>query len=344
MRFAVEPQVLIIWLLAVPLVAALVGIAVLQRRRSLARSAFAEPELLDRIAPGASPGRQRLKLTLVLLAVLFLGLAAGRPQVGTKLGLVRREGVDLMVAMDVSASMRARDLKPDRLEKARREAAALVNLLDGDRVGIITFAGAAFVQCPLTLDYGAASMLLSAVEPGTIPTPGTALGEAIRAAIRSMATQPDRAKVLVIMTDGEDHGSEALEAAREAAEAGITIYTIGLGSTAGEPIPDESGSGGYKKDRGGQIVMTKLNETVLIDVAAATGGRYFRATDTERELAVIEEEISKMQQGELESRMYAYYEERFQFPLAFALALLTLEAFLPDNVRRRRGNGNGGER
>jgi Ca-activated chloride channel family protein len=342
-RFAVEPHVLIIWLLAAPLLVALVAAVAVQRRRAGARRAFAEPALMVRIAPGAAPGRRRLKLALVVLAVLFLGLSAGRPQVGTKLGIVKREGVDLMLAIDVSASMRARDLNPDRLEKARREAMALIDLLDGDRVGIITFAGAAFVQCPLTLDYGAATMLLSAVEPGTIPTPGTALGEAIRTAIRSMETKPDRAKVLVVMTDGEDHGSEALDAAREAASAGITIYTIGLGSTAGEPIPDESG-GGYKKDRSGHVVMTKLNETVLIDVAAATGGRYFRATDTERELGVIEEEISRMQQGELESRMYAYYEERFQFPLAFALALLALEAFLPDSVRRRREQPDGGER
>lgn len=344
MRFAVSTHVLVVWLLAVPLAAALIAALVVQRRRGSARRAFAEPALLERIAPGASHARQRLKASLVVIAVLFLGLAAGRPQVGTKLGIVRREGVDLMVAVDVSASMRARDLRPDRLEKARREAMSLIGLLDGDRVGVITFAGAAFVQCPLTLDYGAASMLLSAIEPGTIPTPGTALGEAIRTAVRAMETRPDRAKVLVIMTDGEDHGSDALDAAREAAEAGITVYTIGLGSTAGEPIPEGAGAGGYKKDRGGQIVMTKLNESILIDVAAATGGRYFRATDTERELSIIEEEISKMEQGELESRMYAYYEERFQFPLAFALAVLALEAFLPDRVRRRRGREVGGTR
>lgn len=342
MRFAVATHVLLIWLLAVPVAVAFAAAVMAQRRRAAARRAFAEPELMARIAPTASVARRRLKMVLVVAAVLFMGLAAGRPQVGTKLGIVRREGVDLMLAVDVSESMRARDLKPDRLEKARREATSLIGMLDGDRVGIITFAGEAFVQCPLTLDYGAASMLLSTIQPGTIPTPGTAVGEAIRAAIKAMETGPDRAKVLVVMTDGEDHGSDAIDAARDAAEAGITIYTIGLGSTAGEPIPDASGNG-YKRDRGGQIVMTKLNETVLIDVAAATKGRYFRATDTERELGVIEEEISRMQQGELESRMYAYYEERFQIPLAFALAVLSLEAFLPDAVRRRRDRKNGGE-
>ncbi len=318
------------------MLAAVFAAAVLQRRRLAARRAFAEPQLLERIAPGASPRRQRLKVTLVVIAVVFLGLAAGRPQVGTKLGIVKREGVDLMLAIDVSASMEARDLKPDRFEKARREAMSLIDMLDGDRVGIITFAGDAFVQCPLTLDYGAATMLLSAIEPGTIPTPGTAIGAAISKAIKSMETKPDRSKVLVIMTDGEDHGSDAVDAAKRAADAGITIYTIGMGSTAGEPIPDPSG-GGYKKDRSGQIVMSKLDETMLIDVASAAKGRYFRATDTERELGVIEGEISKMQQGELESRMYAYYEERFQVPLAFALAALALEAFLPDTVRRRKG-------
>jgi Ca-activated chloride channel family protein len=341
LRFAVSTYTLLVWLLAAPLVATLVAVAVSRRRREGARRSFAEQTLFERIAPGASPGRERLKGALIVIGVVVLGLAAARPQVGTKLGVVKREGVDLMLAIDVSASMRARDLKPDRLEKARREAASLIGLLDGDRVGIITFAGEAFVQCPLTVDYGAASMLLSSIEPGTIPTPGTAVGEAIRTAIRGMETRPDRAKALVIMTDGEDHGSEALDAAREASEAGITIYTIGLGSTAGEPIPEVSGDG-YKRDRSGQIVMSKLNEPVLIDVAAATGGRYFRATDSERELDAIEEEISAMQQGELESRMYAYYEERFQVPLALALAVLSLEALLPDAVRRRR-NGKEGE-
>jgi Ca-activated chloride channel family protein len=251
------------------------------------------------------------------------------------MGVAKRTGVDLMLAIDVSESMRARDLKPDRLEKARREAFSLIQLLDGDRVGIITFAGSPFVQCPLTLDYGAATMLLSAVSTGTIPRPGTALGEAIRQGVRSLSTQPDRSKVLVIMTDGEDHGSEPLEAAQEAAEAGVVIYTIGLGSTSGEPIPLEQGTG-YKRDKQGQIIMSRLDESTLIDVAAVTGGRYFRATDNERELVAIEEAISRMQQGELESKMMAYYEERFQLPLAASLAFVLLGSLLPERTRRRR--------
>ncbi len=337
MRFAVPLEQLAVWLLLVPTAAAIAfSVAALRRRRS-ARHAFAEPGLLDRIAPGVSHERLRLKAVLLVVSIAALGLAAGRPQIGTKLGVAKRQGVDLMVAIDVSASMRAQDLKPSRLEKAKRQARSLVDLLDGDRVGIITFAGTPFVQCPLTLDYGAASMLLSAVEPGTIQIPGTALGEAIRQAVRAMATQPDRAKVLVLMTDGEDHGSDPIAAAREAAEAGIRIYAIGLGTTAGEPIPvpPEEG-GGYKRDRAGQIVMSRLDETTLMDISAQTGGRYFRATDSERELEAIEEEISKMEQGELESRLFAYYEERFQFPLAFALALILLESFLPERVRRKR--------
>lgn len=337
MRFAVSPDVLIVWLLLAPAVVAIVLAAVSLARRRAARRAFAEPALMDRIAPGASHERRRLKVVLVVAAVVLLGLAAGRPQIGTRMGVAKRRGVDLMLAIDVSSSMRARDLKPDRLEKAKREALTLLKLLDGDRVGIITFAGEAFVQCPLTLDYGAAAMLLSAVEAGTIPTPGTALAEAVRAAVRAMSTQPDRTKVLVLMTDGEDHGSDLAAAAKEARDAGVRIYTIGMGSTAGEPIPRPADEGGgYKRDRAGEIVMSRLEEATLIDLAAETSGRYFRATDTERELGVIEEEISRMEQGELESRMFAYYEERFQFPLAFALALVFLESFLPERVRRRR--------
>jgi Ca-activated chloride channel family protein len=337
-RFAVPTEQLIIWLLAVPVVAAILLSSVALARRRRARAAFAEAHLMERLAPGASLARQRAKAALVVLAVFFLGLAIGRPQIGTRMGVAKRTGIDVMIAIDVSESMRARDLKPDRLEKARREASSLIQLLDGDRVGIITFSGAAFVQCPLTLDYGAASMLLSAVETGTLPRPGTALGEAIRQGVRSLSTQPDRSKVLVIMTDGEDHGSEPLVAASEAADAGVVIYTIGLGSTSGEPIPLEPGAGtGYKRDRQGRIVMSRLEESTLIDVAAVTGGRYFRATGNERELAAIEEAISRMQQGELESKMMAYYEERFQLPLAVALGFVLMGSLLPERTRRRRG-------
>lgn len=337
MRFAVPTESLIVWLVAAPAVAAVILAAVWLARRRAARQAFGEPSLMERIAPGASTERLRLKAALIVVAVVMLGLAAGRPQIGTKLGVAKRRGIDLMLAIDVSSSMQARDLKPNRLEKAKREALTLVKLLDGDRVGIITFAGEAFVQCPLTLDYGAAAMLLYAVETGTIPTPGTALGNAIRAAVRASETEPDRTKVVVLMTDGEDHGSDPMGAAREAREAGVRVYTIGLGSTAGEPIPVPAAQGGgYKRDRAGEIVMSRLDETSLVDVAVETGGRYFRATDTERELGVIEEEISRMEQGEIESQMFAYYEERFQYPLAFALAIVFLESFLPDRVRRRR--------
>jgi Ca-activated chloride channel family protein len=337
MRFGVPPQILVVWLIAVPTAVAALLVALAVRRNRAVRRAFAEEALLARVAPEASTRRLRFKGILLVLAVLALGVAAGRPQVGTKLGVAKRGGVDLMIAVDVSASMEARDFAPNRLEKAKREALALIDKLDGDRVGIIIFAGTAFVQCPLTLDYGAASMLLSAAEPGVMPVPGTAIGDAIRAAVAGLSTEPNRSKVLVLMTDGEDHGSDPEAAAQQAHDAGLTIFTIGFGSTAGEPIPVPAGEGGgYKRDEAGQIVMSRLDEGTLIDVASETGGRYFRATAGERELSAIDDEISDMKQGELESRMYAYYEERFQFPLAFALALLALEALIPDRVRRSR--------
>ncbi len=184
MRFAVDTEILLLWYIGAPLViAAGLGWLALARRRASAR-AGAEPELYSRIAPGSAESVHRVRVWLAVLVVLALGLAAGRPQTGTRLGVATRHGIDLMLALDVSDSMRAEDLRPDRLEKARREALTLIELLDGDRVGVITFAGAAFVQCPLTLDYGAASMLLSAVETGTLPRPGTALGEAPAAVAR----------------------------------------------------------------------------------------------------------------------------------------------------------------
>ncbi len=338
MRFAVPIDVVILWLVGLPLLAAIVLAAVRVRGRRAALRAFADPGLIARIAPGVSIERLRLKSALLVAAVVLLGLAAARPQVGTKLGVAKRQGVDLVIAIDVSASMQARDLAPNRFDKARREAQSLINMLDGDRVSVVVFSGTAFVQCPLTLDYGAASMLLASTATEMLPTPGTAVGSAIRSATAALTPYPERSKVLVLMTDGEDHGSDPLQAAREAADAGVRIYTVGFGSTAGEPIPlPEEGGSGYKKDRSGQVVLSRLDETTLVDIAEATGGRYLRATDGERELDVLGEEISKMQQGEIESRMFAYYEERFQFPLALALGALCLEAFLADAVRRKNG-------
>lgn len=340
MRFAVPTFHLVVWLLAAPTLAAIVFAAVAVGRRRSARAAFAGQDLMARLSPGGSIGRLRGKYALVVVTIIFVGLAAGRPQVGTRMGVAKRRGVDLMIAIDTSASMRARDLRPDRLERAKRGAASLIGRLDGDRVGIITFSGESFVQCPLTLDYSAAAMLLSAVETGVIPVPGTALGAAIRRATEAMSTQPERSKVLVLMTDGEDHGSEPLEAASAAAGAGIRVYTIGLGSTAGEPIPlSRKEGGGHKRDSDGQIVMSRLDEGTLVDVAEATGGRYFRATEGERELEAIAEAIAGMEQGELESQMFSYYEERFQIPLAAGLVLLLLDAFIPARRRRRTNRG-----
>jgi Ca-activated chloride channel family protein len=333
-RFAVSTETLILWLLLVPVAASAVLAAATLARRRRARRRFADDALMRRIAPGVSHERQRLRLFFVVMAVVFLGLAAGRPQIGTKLGVAKRLGVDLLIALDVSDSMRAEDVRPNRLERAKRQAMSLIDLLKGDRVGIVVFSGEAFVQCPLTLDYGAATMLLSAVQPGTLERPGTALGEAIDASVEALSTEPDRSKVLVVMTDGEDHGSEPVEAARRAAEAGIRIYAIGFGSSSGEPIPLDPAEGtGYKRDSEGDVVMSRLDESTLMEVADASGGRYFRASNTDRELAVIEEEIAKMQQGELESRMMAYYEERFQVPLAVALAFLVAATFIPERVR-----------
>jgi len=333
-RFAVSTETLLLWLLLVPVAASAVLAAATLARRRRARRRFADDALMRRIAPGVSHERQRLRLFFVVMAVMFLGLAAGRPQIGTKLGVAKRLGVDLLIALDVSDSMRAEDVRPNRLERAKRQAMSLIDLLKGDRVGIVVFSGEAFVQCPLTLDYGAATMLLSAVEPGTLERPGTALGEAIDTSVEALSTEPDRSKVLVVMTDGEDHGSEPVEAARRAAEAGIRIYAIGFGSSSGEPIPLDPAEGtGYKRDSEGDVVMSRLDESTLVEVADASGGRYFRASSTDRELAVIEEEIAKMQQGELESQMMAYYEERFQVPLAVALAFLVAATFIPERVR-----------
>jgi len=304
---------------------------------------FGNLDLLKKLTASTSRGRQVLKISLIIISLAFMILSIARPQIGTKLEEVKRKGVDIMIALDVSTSMKAEDIKPNRLEKAKHEIENFINKLQGDRVGLIAFAGVSFVQCPLTLDYGAAKMFLNVMDVDLIPTPGTAIGQAIATAIKAFEQKERKHKVLILITDGEDHGSDPVEMAKEAKREGIVIYTVGIGSPKGVPIPlyDSRGNRkGFKKDRNGEVVLTKLDEVTLEKIALETGGKYYRATSGEVELDKIYNEISKMEKKELASRRFSRYEDRFQYLIVFALVLLIVEIFIPER-RKLKGEWRG---
>ena len=324
----------LLWLL--PLLIAFYVWAFRRKRRAL--SIFGNPELMGKMTATTSRTRQVWKTILALCGVLFFTLAVVRPQFGTKLEIARRSGVDIMIVLDTSLSMLAEDIKPNRLERAKQEIRSFIDRLAGDRIGLVAFSGVSFVQCPLTLDYGAAKIFLDVIDTDLIPVPGTAIGEAIRTATKGFNVQERKHKAIILLTDGEDHMSDPVEAAKRAADEGVRVYTIGLGTRAGELIPvrDERGGVDYKKNRQGDPVKSRLDEATLEKIALMTGGKYYRSTVGEMELDKIYEEISTMEKRELRSRKFTRYEERFQYPLFLAIVVFALEALLSDrrNVRR----------
>ncbi len=302
----------------------------LQRRRRRALEQFIDPALIPTLAPDVSLFKRFLKQTLLLLSLAFLILAAANPQVGTRLEEVKREGIDLFVALDVSLSMKAEDIRPSRLEKAKRDVSALLRKLEGDRVGLIVFAGDAFVQFPLTADYSAADLFMSAVDVESVPTPGTMIGSAIERALESFRDDLPTQKALIIVSDGENTEGDVAGAIAKAKEANVRIYTIGMGTPEGGPIPIYSGGTrvDYKRDRAGSIVLTKLDETTLQQIALETGGSYRRATSGGNEIDDIFKDLSTLQKTEMASIQVTGYEDQYQYPLAVAVLLLLVEFLL----------------
>ncbi|MDX1502164.1 MAG: VWA domain-containing protein [Thermoanaerobaculia bacterium] len=327
-----------LWLLwLVPALALFLLYVARAKRRLLAR--FAQPEILARLTAGISRPRQVLKAALILLAVLALVLSLAELKYGFTWEEVRRRGVDIVVALDVSDSMLVEDVEAggrlSRLERAKREIADLLRLLEGDRVGLVAFAGAAFLECPLTLDYGAAELFLDSLDTDLIPVKGTDLGEALRVSLEAFegASHPSRA--IILITDGEDHGGRALKLAAEAKTAGVRVFTIGIGRDEGAPIP--ASGGGFRRDRRGEIVMSRLDETTLQRVALETGGSYVRSVTGDVDLEKIYAQGIKatLEDQELGSRRRQRWEDRFQYVLGLALAALMLETLIPERRRRR---------
>jgi len=323
LRFAHPNLIWLFWLV----LAVLALVIYAYKRRKIERAQFAGNMLLPKIAPDLSNGKILFKGILLTLTVFFLIWTIIDPQIGTRLEEVKREGVDIMVAVDVSVSMMAEDVAPNRLSKAKHELSGFIDRLKGDRIGLVAFAGAAFVQCPLTLDYSAAKMYADILDTSLIPVQGTALAEAIKLAEKSFSGESKAQKVLVIMTDGEDHEAQVEEAVEAAKQKGIVIYTVGMGSPAGSPIP---GKTGYLQDRMGSVVLSKLNEGLLTEIALSSGGGYFRATTGENELEKIYNKIFGMDKTELAAKQFTAYEDRFQYFAAIALILLLIEMMVSE--------------
>jgi Ca-activated chloride channel family protein len=306
------------------------------KRRALQR--FGSIDLVQKLIRNTSKKRQIVKIGCLLTAIVFMVLALSRPQLGTRLEEVKREGIDVIVALDLSLSMMAQDVQPSRLEKAKHEVESFINLLEGDRIGLVAFAGLAHLQCPLTLDYGAAKMFLNIMDPDLIPRPGTRLGLAIEKALEGFEAQERKHKVLILITDGEDHEGDALEVAKEAERQGVVIYTVGIGSPRGEPIPvsGQTQRAEFKKNRDGEVVITKLDEVTLEKIALQTGGKYYRASSGEQELKSIYADIAGMEKKELGSLKFSQFEDRYQILIALAIVLLVSEVLIGERKRIRR--------
>jgi Ca-activated chloride channel family protein len=320
-------------LVLVPALLALFVWADGRRRRDLDR--FVASGLWSAVVPDVDPRRRRLRAGLVTAAVAAIVLALAGPLWGFRWERVRREGIDVVIAIDTSRSMLASDVKPNRLARAKLAVRDMVETLGGDRVALVAFAGSAFVQCPLTLDYGVFLQSLDAIDVGIIPRGGTALAAAIDAGLEAFEGRESKHQALVLITDGESHEGDVAAAAKRAAERGVKIFTVGIGTAEGELIPGEGGA--FLKDRRGQVVKTRLDEQTLRDVATTTGGVYLRAQGPELDLGdLYRDHISQLEKRELGSTLERRWEQRFQWPLALALLLLALEVLVGDARASRR--------
>ena len=331
MRFAESNALFLLFLL--PALAVFFLIYFRQKARHTAM--FSEKALLAKIST-ANARAQKISAFIITAACAFLIMALARPQFGTKLVEVKERSSDIVIAVDVSTSMLAQDLKPTRLDKAKLLLSRLVQQLGGNRIGIVAFAGTAFWQCPLTLDISGVNMFLDIMDTSLIPLPGTSIGSAINLSSSGLAKAAPKSKAIVLLTDGEDHHSDPEGAAAGAARQGIKIYTIGFGNPSGEPIPvlDEHGKfTEYKKNKKGEVIMSKMDESLLSKISAMTGGEYFRASDGDIDTARLVDDINGLEKVKTTSRLNRQYEERYQYFLFLGLALLILEILLPKTVR-----------
>jgi len=332
MRFANPEYLNLLWVL--PALGLFFLWAFRNRRKKL--ESIVGSTLAPKLADEFSRGKAILKALLLLGFFAFGIMAASRPQWGTKLQTVRRQGIDIIMALDTSYSMNTEDIAPNRLEKAKGEIRRFLQRSEGDRFGLVSFAGAAVVQCPLTLDHGAVNLFLDSAGAGMLPEPGTSLASAIEIATGAFIAKERKYKVLVLFTDGEDLEGQVDKAVSRAKEGGVIIYAIGIGTSQGMPIPIRDAKGDvveYRKDPEGKVVVSSLDERSLAKIATNTGGRYFRATTSESEIEALYDDISGLEKKELESRLHQNFEDQFQYPLAFAILFLVAECWISEKKK-----------
>ena len=318
-------------LLLIPVV--LLGYAVLRYLRGRRVKAFGDPALTEALMPSRSRSKGWVRMAFWCLAFAFFVVGLARPRSGAKLAEHTTRGAEIIVALDVSNSMLAQDYSPNRLERAKLAISRLTDKLHDDRIGLVIFAGTSFVQLPVTTDYVSAKMFLSSIDTGSIPVQGTAIGDAINLSIKSFSAQSEKSRVIVVISDGENHEDDPVAAAKQAAELGIKVYTIGVGSAEGQPIPVE---GGLLRDKDGEIVVTRLDEETLRNVARAGGGAYIHAGGEEFGLNPIVDDIRKMEDEEFGSMVFEEYDEEYMYFFGIALFLLVLEMLIGERKPRRR--------
>ena len=311
-------------LLLIPLLAFVQLYFQANRKKKLRR--FGNMELLKHLMPEVSFIRPVVKFYLLLLAIAAIIIMLASPQFGTKLETVKRKGIELVIALDVSNSMNAKDVEPSRLERSKLAIERLTNRLINDRIGLVVFAGNAYVQLPITTDYASAKLFLSSIDTDMVPTQGTSIGSAINLAANSFSDDEDINKAIVVITDGEDHEQNAIDAARQASDKGIKVYTVGMGSADGAPVPvSPNAQGDFIKDENGNVVISKMNRELLQQVANAGRAEYIPANNIRRGINNLISELGELEKTEMDSKVYTDYEDQFQYLAGLALLLLLIE-------------------
>lgn len=314
------------WLLTIPVFVVAYVLITRHKRRQL--SEFGDPELMTQLMPDASKSRPIVKFALLMGALSLLIIAAARPQYGQQEKTVKRQGIEVMVALDISNSMLAEDVAPNRLDRAKQMLSKMIDNMVDDKVGLVVFAGEAFTQLPITCDYVSAKMFLNTISPKLIPTQGTAIGAALQTAIRSFGSQEsDAGRAIILITDGENHEDDAIAAAKQAQELGIQVFVIGIGKPEGSPIP-VLGTNDYIKDRSGQVVVSRLNEEMCQEIAQAGKGAYVRCDNTNTAMRALQQELDRIATTDLETTIYADYNEQYQSFVLIALLILVIDFFI----------------
>lgn len=322
-RFA---NIEILWLLwVIPVFIAAYWILTKHKRRQLEQ--FGDPELVETLMPNASHVRPVVKFGIVMVALALLIIAAARPQFGQSERTEKRQGIEAIVALDISNSMMAEDVAPNRLDRAKQMLSKLMDNMVNDKVGLVVFAGDAFVQLPITCDYVSAKMFLNSIKPELIKTQGTAIGAALSTSIRCFGEQSEASRAIILITDGENHEDDAVAVAKRAKEAGIQVLVVGIGKPEGSPIP-VPGTNNFIKDRQGNVVVSKLNEEMCREIAQAGGGIYVRCDNTNTATKAIQKELDKLATQEIETQVYTDYNEQFQTFALLALFFLVLDYFI----------------